>query len=189
MRGPGPIALAAVVRRAANGAARRTARLATLAAPLLAVALVAAGVPAAAEGAGQATRGAEVYAFSCATCHGPTGQGFEEAVASFPEGHRDCARCHHPGNAAQMPGSQVGLSEMAFALGDPPPLADRERLARFGTAGALYEFVRAAMPRWAPASLDDADYLDVTAHLLRLAGLLGEEETLDAAGAAQRSLE
>jgi hypothetical protein len=126
----------------------------------------------------QAARGAAIYAFSCAACHGRTGAGFEEAVAAFPADHRACGRCHHPSNAAQMPGSQAGLGTMAFSLGDPPRLADGDRLARFGSADALFHFVRATMPRWAPASLDDAAYLDVTAHLLRMVGMLGEGETL-----------
>ena len=126
----------------------------------------------------QTTRGAAIYDFSCAACHGRSGAGFEEAVAAFPEDHRACGRCHHPSNAPQMPGSQVGLGTMAFSLGDPPPLADRDRLARFGSADGLYAYVRATMPRWAPASLDDVAYLDVTAHLLRLVGMLGEGEAL-----------
>lgn len=123
----------------------------------------------------QAARGADLYHFACATCHGATGAGFEEAVLAFPEDHRYCARCHHPQNAAVMPGSQIGLSTMAFSLGSPPPLTDLER---FGTAGALYRYVSAAMPRWAPGSLEEREYLDVTSHLLRLNGVLGEDETL-----------
>lgn len=130
----------------------------------------------------QATRGAEAYAFSCAVCHGATGQGFEEAVLAFPEDHRTCAACHQPQNSPTMPGSQVGLSTMAFSIGDPPPLAEAERLARYGTAAGLYHYLRAAMPRWDPGRLDDQAYLDLTAHLLRLTGLLEEGETLDAAG-------
>lgn len=129
----------------------------------------------------QATRGAEAYAFSCAVCHGDTGQGFEEAVAAFPEDHRYCAACHQPQNSPTMPGSQVGLSTMAFSIGDPPPLADAERLARFGTAAELYHYLRAAMPRWAPGRLDDQTYLDITAQLLRMTGFLPDTQTLEAA--------
>jgi mono/diheme cytochrome c family protein len=138
---------------------------------------------------GQAARGAAVYAFSCAVCHGATGGGFAEAVAAFPAGYRDCAACHQPTNAPQMPGSQVGLGTMAFSLGDPPALAEPGRLARFGTGGALLRYLRATMPRWAPGSLDDGAYLDVTAHLLRMVGALGENETLDRDGLDERRLE
>jgi mono/diheme cytochrome c family protein len=139
--------------------------------------------------AGQAARGAAIYAFSCAVCHGATGGGFAEAVAAFPADYRDCAACHQPTNAPQMPGSQVGLSTMAFSLGDPPPLAEPGRLPRFGTAGALHRYVRATMPRWAPGSLDDEAYLDVTAHLLRMVGALGDEEALDRVGLDAKRLE
>lgn len=125
-------------------------------------------------------RGAEVYAFSCAVCHGATGQGFAEAVLAFPEDYRDCAVCHQPQNAAVMPGSQVGMAVMAFSLGEPPGL-DYQRLARFGTVGGLYRYVASAMPRWAPGSLEDDAYLAVTAHLLRTVGALAAGETLTAA--------
>jgi len=130
----------------------------------------------------QAARGAAIYAFSCAVCHGATGQGFAEAVVAFPADYRDCAACHQPTNAPQMPGSQVGLATMAFSLGDPPALAEPGRLSRFGTGGALLHYLRATMPRWAPGSLDDGAYLDVTTHLLRMVGALGDDETLDRDG-------
>lgn len=138
---------------------------------------------------GQAARGAAVYAFSCAVCHGATGQGFAEAIAAFPATHRDCAACHQPTNAPQMPGSQVGLATMAFSLGDPPALAEPGRLVRFGTAGALFHYLRATMPRWAPGSLADDAYLDLTAHLLRMTGVLGAAETLEGDGLDGKELE
>jgi mono/diheme cytochrome c family protein len=131
-----------------------------------------------ADAAATAARAAATYAFSCAVCHGATGRGFAEAVMAFPDDYRDCARCHHPQNAPQMPGSEIMGSVMAFSLGDPPPLAEPERLLRFGTAAGLLGYVRATMPRWAPGRLDDEAYLDVTAHLLRLVGWLGDDESL-----------
>lgn len=100
-----------------------------------------------ADAVAQAERGAAVYAFSCAVCHGPTGLGFEEAQAAFPEDHRNCFRCHRERNPPQMPASEIMGSVLAFSLGEPPPLADAARLARFGTAGALLHYVRATMPR------------------------------------------
>lgn len=131
-----------------------------------------------AAGASPPDLGAEVYAFSCAVCHGATGKGFEEAVSAFPEDYRECSRCHQPYNAAVMPGSQVGLGVMAFSLGEPPALADYQRISRFGTAGGLYRYVASAMPRWAPGSLEDDAYLAVTAHVLRTVGVLAATETL-----------
>jgi mono/diheme cytochrome c family protein len=128
--------------------------------------------------ASQAERGAAVYAFSCSTCHGRSGRGFEEAVSHFPEDHQYCARCHGEANPPQMNPSQIMLSQLAFSLGDPPPLAERDRIARFRTAGALFHYVRASMPRWDPGRLEDDAYLDVTSHLLRMVGILGAADTL-----------
>jgi hypothetical protein len=141
--------------------------------------------PGAADAAAAAARAAASYAFSCAVCHGATGRGFAEAVMAFPDDYRDCARCHHPQNAPQMPGSEIMGSVMAFSLGNPPPLADAERLARFGTAAGLLGYVRATMPRWSPGRLDDEAYLDVTAHLLRMVGWLGDDESLTEARLAR----
>jgi mono/diheme cytochrome c family protein len=165
-----------------------------IAAALIALVVVAIGLGtpaprADADAEGQAARGAAIYAFSCAACHGATGQGFAEAVAAFPADYRHCARCHQPTNAPQMPGSQVGLATMAFSLGDPPALAEPGRLARFGTGGALLHYLQATMPRWAPGSLGDDAYLDVATHLLRMVGALGDDETLDLAGLEARRLE
>ena len=130
------------------------------------------------DAAAGAARAAATYAFSCAVCHGATGRGFAEAVMAFPDDYRDCARCHHPQNAPQMPGSEIMGSVMAFSLGDPPPLAEPERLLRFGTAAGLLGYVRATMPRWEPGRLDEEAYLDVTAHLLRMVGWLEDDESL-----------
>ncbi len=131
------------------------------------------GPPAAADDglAAQLERGREVYAFSCTTCHGATGAGFAEARAAFPADHYDCIRCHGPRNPPQMTPQQIELSQSVFSLGVAPPLADADALARFGTAAALYAYVRATMPRWDPGRLADDAYLDVTAFVLHLAGI------------------
>jgi mono/diheme cytochrome c family protein len=132
--------------------------------------------------AAQLARGAEAYAFSCTTCHGATGLGFEEARAAFPADHYDCSRCHGPLNPPQMTPRQIADTQTVFSLGHPPALADAAALARFGTAAGLFAYVRATMPRWYPGYLDDEGYLDVTAFVLDLAGLLaldGAALTLD----------
>jgi len=121
--------------------------------------------------AAQLDRGAEIYAFSCTTCHGATGAGFAEARAAFPADHYDCIRCHGPRNPPQMTPEQIELSRTVFSLGVAPPLADADALARFGNAAALFAYVRATMPRWDPGRLDDDAYLDVTAFVLHLAGI------------------
>ena len=122
----------------------------------------------------QLARGQAVYAFSCTTCHGATGQGFAEARSVFPADHYDCFRCHSPRNPAQMTPDEIALHQTVFSLGDAPPLADPHALARFGTAAGLYGYVRATMPRWDPGRLDDEAYVDVVAFVLELAGLLPE---------------
>ena len=67
-----------------------------------------------------------------------------------------------PAATAATRGSEIMGSVMAFSLADPPPLAEPGRLLRFGTAAGLLGYVRATMPRWAPGSLDDGAYLDVS---------------------------
>ncbi len=128
--------------------------------------------------AAQLDRGAEIYAFSCTTCHGATGAGFAEARAAFPADHYDCIRCHGPRNPPQMTPLQIEQSQSVFSLGDAPPLADAAALARFGSAAGLYAYVRATMPRWDPGRLDDDAYLDVTAFVLHLAGVLPDRPVL-----------
>jgi hypothetical protein len=132
--------------------------------------------------AGALTRGAEIYAFSCSTCHGATGLGFAEARATFPSDHAACERCHAPRNPPQMSSLEMERNQMAFSLGRPPPLAEHERLARFETAGGLFRYLRATMPRWDPGSLSDDAYRDVTLHVLDLAGLLDVGDVAPHAG-------
>jgi mono/diheme cytochrome c family protein len=139
--------------------------------------------------AAQLVRGAEVYAFSCTTCHGASGQGFAEARAAFPTDHYDCSRCHGPLNPPQMTPQQIAQTQTVFSLGRPPALADAAALERFGTAAALHAYLRTTMPRWAPGALDDHAYLDVTAFVLDLAGLLPDGAVLTPETLASIALE
>ncbi|TVR94927.1 MAG: hypothetical protein EA416_02720 [Trueperaceae bacterium] len=123
----------------------------------------------------QLERGQAVYAFSCTTCHGATGQGFEEARSAFPDDHYHCVRCHAPANPPVMTQAQIDQTQSVFSLGNAPGLADAEAIARFGSAAGLYAYVRATMPRWDPGRLDDGAFLDVTAFVLHLAGLLPDD--------------
>lgn len=130
----------------------------------------------------QLQRGQAVYAFSCTTCHGATGAGFEEARSVFPVDHYHCVRCHAPANPPVMTQQQIDQTQSVFSLGDPPPVNDPHALARFGSAAGLLGYVRATMPRWDPGRLDDDAFLDVTVFVLHLAGLLperGEALSLD----------
>jgi mono/diheme cytochrome c family protein len=123
----------------------------------------------------QVERGRAVYAFSCTTCHGATGQGFAEARAAFPEDHYDCIRCHGPLNPPVMSPAMIAQTQSVFSLGNAPALNDSEVLSKYGSAAGLYTYVRATMPRWDPGRLDDDAYLDVTAFVLHLAGLLPDD--------------
>ena len=125
--------------------------------------------------AAQLERGHAVYAFHCTTCHGATGQGFEEARSVFPDDHYHCIRCHAPANPPVMTQAEIDRTQSVFSLGNAPGLADAEALARFGSAAGLHGYVRATMPRWNPGSLDDDEFLDVTAFVLHLAGLLPDD--------------
>ena len=137
-----------------------------------------AGLPA------QLERGRDVYAFSCTTCHGASGQGFAEARSAFPDDHYHCSRCHMPLNPPAMTPAEIEAAQSTFSLGDPPPLADGPTIARYGSAAALYAYVRATMPRWDPGRLGDEAFLDVTAYVLHLAGgTLTEELTFENAAA------
>lgn len=127
----------------------------------------------------QVKRGAELYDWNCAVCHGDTALGFAEAREAFPEDHRRCQRCHKPNNPARM--SLEAMSpHNAFSVGDPPALRGEGTLQAFPHALALYSYIRATMPRYEPGRLNDSEYWDITAFLLELSG----HSTLDEAGAA-----
>jgi len=79
---------------------------------------------------------------------------------------RACASCH----GANLEGP-VG-----------PPL-DAARLAAYGTAARLYQYVHGTMPMDAPGSLSDQEYYDVIAYLLQRNELLPPDTTLDASSA------
>jgi len=125
--------------------------------------------------AAQLERGHAVYAFHCTTCHGATGQGFEEARSAFPDDHYHCIRCHAPANPPVMTQAEIDRTQSVFSLGNAPGLTDAEALAKFGSAAGLHAYVRATMPRWNPGSIDDDEFLDVTAFVLHLAGLLPDD--------------
>lgn len=132
----------------------------------------------------QVLRGAETYDLVCSDCHGNSGLGIEEGRLSFLPEHRRCEQCHKRFNAPTK--ADVRLSERnAFDLGHPPALRGDGALEHFGTAAALYAYVRSAMPRYDPGALSDEAYLDITAFLLELNGALPAGTTLtveDAAG-------
>ncbi|HEX7022812.1 MAG TPA: cytochrome c [Trueperaceae bacterium] len=129
-------------------------------------------------GGQQVVRGAQLYDKNCAVCHGDTAAGFAEARTAFPEDHQRCERCHHPGNPA-IERNMIISPRNAFSLGQPPALDAAEALGSFGTAEALYSYLKANMPRYEPGRLSNSEYLDVTAFLLDINGLLPPDTVVD----------
>lgn len=108
----------------------------------------------------QPGRGAELYAESCAGCHGEKGEGTEGHVAL------------------------VG----AKALPLDPPAGAKSRKGKLATAQDLFAFVKSDMPPLAPGSLDDAQTWAVVAHLLKENGADLRGKDLDARSAASVSI-
>ncbi|MEO7328873.1 MAG: cytochrome c [Minicystis sp.] len=104
----------------------------------------------------QPGRGAEVYAQSCAACHGEKGEGGEGHVAV------------------------IG----AKALPIEPPAGAKIRKGKLTTAQDLFAFVKTEMPPLTPGSLDDADAWALVAHLLQENGADLHGKDLDARAAA-----
>ncbi len=101
-------------------------------------------------GQGNAIQGKNVYSAKCQSCHGPKGEG---------------------GSADQL----------AFAR---MQLTDEWPEKTIGTywpyATTLFDFNRRSMPMQAPGSMVDDEVYAVTAYLLFLNGIIGEQDILDA---------
>jgi mono/diheme cytochrome c family protein len=118
-----------------------------------------------------AEQGAKIFAVNCAVCHGATGLGLDEAKAAFPADHRQCHRCHKPGNPPVMSLVQIEARQHdLFPIGEPPALRGEGALAAIIEPSELREYLRAAMPRYRPGSLSDEEYAALTAFLLHLNG-------------------
>lgn len=101
-------------------------------------------------GRGTARDGEELYIQHCASCHGDFGEGLERWPALM--GGRGSLRTEQP----------------------------RRTIGSFWQhAPAVFDYVRRAMPYAAPQSLTDDDYYAITAYLLHLNELIGEDEVMD----------
>lgn len=133
-------------------------------------------IPALAYDGDQADQGAMIYYNYCAACHGGEGQGLTDAwrAAWGPDANCWAAGCHSERLPAipQEPG-------MPPALGAPPALIGLATLSRFFSAQELHDFIRAAMPRWAPGLLSEKEYWAVTAFLIRARGIPADGLRLD----------
>lgn len=101
-------------------------------------------------GKGSAKAGRAIYDEACSSCHGPEGRG-----------------------------------ETAEELsGRDPPLTDPDAAQTVGSywpyATTLFDYIRRAMPMDKPGSLSDDDVYAVSAYLLMLNGIVGEDVELNA---------
>jgi S-disulfanyl-L-cysteine oxidoreductase SoxD len=101
-------------------------------------------------GSGTPQQGAEIYAERCAACHGPDGTG---------------------GANDRLAGGQGSLATAA-------PLKTIGSYWPYATT--VFDYVRRAMPYPAPHSLTDDEVYALTAHLLRLNGVIGPDAVMDA---------
>lgn len=126
----------------------------------------------------QADYGAQVYWLVCMACHGDRGQGLtDEWRSAWAPGDQNCwqSKCHasnHPPQGFELP---------RYA----PRIIGEGTLVRFETAAGLYEYLRTQMPWHAPGSLQDDEYWQLTAFLLRANGVLPGQATLGPERAAQ----
>lgn len=103
-------------------------------------------------GSGTVQQGALLYSRLCVQCHGPDGRG---------------------GSAPELAGGRSPLA------GDYP---DQNIGNWWPYATTLFDFIRRAMPMFAPGSLSDAECYALTAWLLERNGLWPQDMPLDAAG-------
>jgi cytochrome c len=84
-----------------------------------------------------------------------------------------CARCH--GGSGQ---GGIG----------PPLMSDSANLSKYGTAQALFSFIKNSMPFSAPGSLPENEYHQVTAYLIMKNNLLPGDQKFEPADLANISL-
>ena len=107
-------------------------------------------------GSGTWTRGAEVFASQCASCHGTRGEG----MAANPR--------------------LIGAEPRDFSFALDPKLP--KTIGNYWPyATTLYDYINRAMPFTAPGTLPPNDIYSVVAFLLAENGIVGREDIMDAA--------
>ena len=101
-------------------------------------------------GSGTASEGEAVYAIQCLSCHGPEGNGQLNDVLVGGHG----------------------------SLGGPAPLKTVGSFWPY--APTIFDYIRRAMPYLQPRTLNDDDVYALTAYLLFLNGIIGEDEGMNA---------
>ena len=102
-------------------------------------------------GSGNARQGAEVFAVKCIACHSTDGEG----------------------------GLNDPLVGGHGSLNSPEPL--RTVGSYWPYAPTVFDYIRRAMPYALPQSLTDDETYALTAYVLQLNGILGEDDVMDAA--------
>lgn len=112
----------------------------------------------------------------------PDGRGLPEGRGTVAEGRalyaQRCAACH----GAAGRGGSGGVLISGEPLDAPDADAGIDNYWPYATT--LFDFTRRAMPMDAPGSLSNDEVYAVTGYLLNLAGIVGPDETLDAASLA-----
>jgi S-disulfanyl-L-cysteine oxidoreductase SoxD len=108
-------------------------------------------------GAGTPAQGARIYAEKCAQCHGPDGKGGVAGVTTAP--------------LAPLVGGDP-ITDISAAT---------KRIANFWPySTTLFDYIRRAMPWQQPMTLANDEVYALTAYILALNKLIGENDTINA---------
>jgi cytochrome c len=101
-------------------------------------------------GSGTPAQGAKVFAAKCAACHGPEGKGGSNAAL-------------------------IGGEPLTSGIDTTKTIANF-----WPTATTLFDFTRRAMPWQAPRTLTDEEVYALTAYILSLNRIIGENDVMNA---------
>ena len=104
-------------------------------------------------GSGNAAQGAKIYGEKCVACHAEGGKG----------------------GGAPGAGPLVGGAPLTNGIETPKTIANY-----YAYATTVFDYIRRAMPYNAPRSLNDNEVYALTAYILALNKLIGENDVMDA---------
>ena len=104
-------------------------------------------------GSGISTQGARIYAEKCSACHGEGGKG----------------------GVAPGAGPLVGGAPLTNGIETAKTIANY-----YAYATTVFDYIRRAMPFNAPRSLSDDEVYALTAYILAINKLIGEQDVMDA---------